>query len=173
VYEGMFSLREQEVKALERPYGPCQRELGTAQILIFAWRWRIGDSLHKCRTICRRAGAGNSGAFPCGKPINPLHLQIRQSIERWVLCACPSGRQAPGEKEYLWERGLAAPSQRRKPGALVGSIIRVTDVSGTENLRRPLRLSALEGAESRSMPQARKPADFLADKTFEGKVSGY
>ena len=107
VYEGMFRIGDAEVKELEQLMDRCQKDLEPLKSFTLPGGGRIGGFLHLCRTICRRAERevlALSRVEPIGEA--PLRYVNRLSdlffvLSRWV------GKQL-GEREYLWERGLAS-----------------------------------------------------------------
>jgi cob(I)alamin adenosyltransferase len=116
VYEGMFRIGDGEVRELEALMDECQKTLEPLKSFVLPGGGRIGGFLHQARTVCRRAEReilALSRVEPIGD--GPLRYVNRLSdaffvLGRWV------GRHA-GEREYLWERGLASHERRRHPGA--------------------------------------------------------
>jgi cob(I)alamin adenosyltransferase len=112
VYEGMFRVGDAEVAELERLMDDCQATLEPLMSFILPGGGRIGGFLHQARTVCRRAereilALSRVEAIGDG----PLRYTNRLSdaffvLSRWV------GKHL-GEKEYLWERGLASHERRR------------------------------------------------------------
>jgi cob(I)alamin adenosyltransferase len=111
-YEGMFHVGEAEVTALERLMDHCQKELAPLKSFTLPGGGRVNAFLHQARTVCRRAErelVAASRTEPIGEW--PLKYVNRLSdlffvLSRWVA-------KHLGEKEYLWERGLASHSRRR------------------------------------------------------------
>ncbi len=123
--EGMFRVGDAEVRGLEVLMDECQESLEPLKSFVLPGGGRISGFLHLARTVCRRAERevlALSRVEPIGE--GPLRYLNRLSdllfvLGRWV------GKHT-GEKEYLWERGLAgharreAARQERKPTAPPG-----------------------------------------------------
>ena len=114
-YEGMFRVGEREVRALEELMDRCQKDLAPLKSFILPGGGRIHGFLHQARTVCRRAER-EVLALSRVEPIGdwPLRYLNRLSdaffvVGRWV------GKHL-GEKEYLWERGLASHARTRGKG---------------------------------------------------------
>ena len=113
VYEGMFRVGPAEVDELERIMDRCQKDLAPLKSFILPGGGRVHGFLHLARTVCRRAEReilALSRVEPVGE--GPLKYVNRLSdalfvLGRWV------GKHG-GEKEYLWERGLASHARRRR-----------------------------------------------------------
>jgi cob(I)alamin adenosyltransferase len=114
VYEGMFRVGDAEVRELEELMDECQKTLEPLRSFVLPGGGRVSGFLHQARTVCRRAEReilALSRVEPIGEW--PLRYVNRLSdaffvLSRWV------GRHA-GEREYLWERGLASHERRRPP----------------------------------------------------------
>ncbi|MBI2215823.1 MAG: cob(I)yrinic acid a,c-diamide adenosyltransferase [Candidatus Rokubacteria bacterium] len=114
VYEGMFRVGDAEVRELEELMDACQKTLPPLKSFVLPGGGRVGGFLHQARTVCRRAEReilALSRVEPIGEW--PLRYINRLSdaffvLGRWV------GRHG-GEREYLWERGLASHERRRPP----------------------------------------------------------
>ncbi len=112
-YEGMFRVSAAEVTALERLMDHCQKDLEPLKSFTLPGGGRINAFLHQARTVCRRAERellAASRKEPLGEW--PLKYVNRLSdlffvLSRWVA-------KHLGEREYLWERGLAAHARRKK-----------------------------------------------------------
>ena len=112
-YAGMFRVGEGEVRALEALMDRCQKDLVPLKSFILPGGGRVHGFLHQARTVCRRAEReilALSRVEPIGEW--PLRYVNRLSdaffvLGRWV------GKRL-GEREYLWERGLAAHARPRK-----------------------------------------------------------
>ena len=112
-YDGMFRIGDAEVKELEELMDRCQKELEPLKSFILPGGGRIGGFLHQCRSVCRRAERevlALSRVEPIGEA--PLRYVNRLSdlffvLSRWV------GKHL-GEKEYLWERGLASHAGKKR-----------------------------------------------------------
>ena len=112
-YEGMYRVGEGEVKRLEGLIDECQKELGPLNSFVLPGGGRIGGYLHQCRTVCRRAER------------EILRLSRVEEISEWPLkyvnrlsdlffvLARWAGKRM-GEKEYLWQRGLAHSSKKQR-----------------------------------------------------------
>jgi len=112
-YEGMFRVGEAEVTALERLMDRCQKDLEPLKSFTLPGGGRINAFLHQARTVCRRAEREVlrlSRVEPIGEW--PLRYLNRLSDAFFVLGRWVARRM--GEKEYLWERGLAAHTRPRK-----------------------------------------------------------
>jgi cob(I)alamin adenosyltransferase len=111
-YEGMYRVGEAEVRELERLIDTCQKDLEPLKSFVLPGGGRIGAFLHQARTVCRRVEREIlrlSRVEPL--PGWPLKYVNRLSDLLFVLSRWVAKRL--GEREYLWERGLAA--HRRKP----------------------------------------------------------
>lgn len=113
VYEGMHRIGDAEVKELEALMDRCQKDLEPLKSFTLPGGGRIGGFLHQCRTVCRRAEreiVALSRVEPVGEGV--LRYVNRLSdlffvLSRWV------GKRL-GEKEYLWERGLASHTRKKR-----------------------------------------------------------
>ena len=111
VYEGMFRIGGDEVKALEHLMDECQQDLEPLNSFILPGGGRVSAFLHQCRTVCRRAERivlRLSRAEDVGP--GPLRYLNRLSdlffvLSRWIA-------KQSGEPEYLWERGLRGHERR-------------------------------------------------------------
>ena len=114
-YEGMFRVGEREVRELETLMDRCQKDLAPLKSFILPGGGRIHGFLHQARTVCRRAERevlALSRVEPIGE--GPLQYLNRLSDAFFVLGRW-AGKQL-GEKEYLWERGLASHARTREKG---------------------------------------------------------
>ena len=112
-YEGMFRMGASEVTALERLMDECQKELPPLKSFVLPGGGRVGGFLHQARTVCRRAERqilGLSRLEPIGEW--PLKYVNRLSDLLFVLSRW-AGKHL-GETEYLWERGLAAHTRKKR-----------------------------------------------------------
>jgi cob(I)alamin adenosyltransferase len=111
VYEGMFHVGDDDVKALELLMDQCQKDLEPLNSFILPGGGRVSAFLHQCRTVCRRAErivlrlSREEALGPA-----PLRYLNRLSdlffvLSRWIA-------KQSGEAEYLWERGLRAHERR-------------------------------------------------------------
>ncbi len=112
-YEGMYRVGAREVKELEELMDRCQEDLAPLKSFILPGGGRIHGFLHQARTVCRRAER-EVLALARVEPIGDWPLQYLNRLSdaffvlgRWV------GKQL-GEREYLWERGLASHTRRKK-----------------------------------------------------------
>ena len=113
VYEGMFRIGDADVKELGQLMDRCQKDLEPLKSFILPGGGRISGLLHLCRTVCRRAEReilALSRVEPIGEA--PLRYVNRLSdlffvLSRWV------GKHL-GEREYLWERGLASHARPKR-----------------------------------------------------------
>jgi len=111
-YEGMFRVGEAQVTALEQLMDRCQKDLEPLRSFTLPGGGRVNAFLHQARTVCRRAEREVlrlSRVEPIGEW--PLKYVNRLSdalfvLGRWVA-------RHGGEKEYLWERGLASHARAR------------------------------------------------------------
>jgi cob(I)alamin adenosyltransferase len=111
VYEGMFRIGADEVKALEHLMDECQQDLEPLNSFILPGGGRVSAFLHQCRTVCRRAERivlRLSREEDIGP--GPLRYLNRLSdlffvLSRWIA-------KQSGEPEYLWERGLRGHERR-------------------------------------------------------------
>ena len=112
-YEGMFKVGEAQVTALERLMDHCQKDLEPLKSFTLPGGGRINAFLHQARTVARRAER-EVLRLTRVEPVNEWALRYVNRLSdaffvlgRWV------GKHM-GEKEYLWERGLAAHGRPRK-----------------------------------------------------------
>ena len=115
-WEGMYRVEAEDVLRLERLIDECQKELEPLKSFVLPGGGRIGAALHQARTVCRRAEREVlrlGRAEPIGEW--PLRYVNRLSDLLFVLSRWVARRL--GEKEYLWERGLAAHRQPRARGS--------------------------------------------------------
>jgi cob(I)alamin adenosyltransferase len=109
--EGMFRVGQREVRELEQLIDRCQQTLEPLKSFVLPGGGRVGAVLHQARTVCRRAEREVlrlSRAEPIGH--GPLTYLNRLSDLLFVLSRWSARRL--GEREYLWERGLAAHRRR-------------------------------------------------------------
>ena len=112
-YEGMFTVGDDEVKALERLIDELQKDLTPLNSFILPGGGKVSGFLHQARTVCRRAER------------DILRLMREESISEWplkyvnrlsdllfVLSRWVSKNL--GEPEYLWERGLRGHDREKK-----------------------------------------------------------
>ena len=112
-YEGMYRVGEREVKRLEEIIDQCQKDLAPLKSFVLPGGGKIGGYLHQCRTVCRRAEreilrlsrVEQLSEWPL-KYVNRLS-DLFFVLSRWV------GKHT-GEREYLWQRGLAEKPRRKK-----------------------------------------------------------
>ncbi len=104
-YEGMFTVGDNEVKALERLIDELQKDLSPLNSFILPGGGKVSGFLHQARTVCRR-GERDILRLMREESISewPLKYVNRLSdllfvMSRWVS-------KNLGEPEYLWERGL-------------------------------------------------------------------
>lgn len=113
VYEGMFRVGDNEVKALERLMDECQKDLEPLNSFVLPGGGHVSALLHQCRTVCRRAERivvrltreEDIGPWPL-RYLNRLS-DLFFVLSRWVA-------KQLSEPEYLWERGLRAHERRAK-----------------------------------------------------------
>src|SRR5438067_13159395 len=113
VYEGMFRIGDAEVKELEQLMDRCQKDLEPLKSFTLPGGGRLNAFLHQARTVCRRAER-EVLALSRVEPINAWALRYVNRLSdaffvlgRWV------GKRM-GEKEYLWERGLASHARAKR-----------------------------------------------------------
>ncbi len=111
-YAGMFKVGEEQVRALEHLMDRCQKELAPLRSFTLPGGGRLNAFLHQARTVCRRAER-EVLALSRAEPLNEWALRYvnRLSDALFVLGRWVAKRM--GEKEYLWERGLASHARRR------------------------------------------------------------
>ena len=111
-YEGMYRVGETEVKELERLIDECQKALAPLKSFVLPGGGRVGAFLHQARTVCRRAER-EILRLSRVEPLSewPLKYVNRLSDLLFVLSRWVAKRL--GEREYLWERGLAAHLRKR------------------------------------------------------------
>lgn len=104
-HEGMFTVGDNEVKALERLIDELQKDLSPLNSFILPGGGKVSGFLHQARTVCRR-GERDILRLMREESISewPLKYVNRLSdllfvMSRWVS-------KNLGEPEYLWERGL-------------------------------------------------------------------
>jgi cob(I)alamin adenosyltransferase len=112
-YAGMFKVAEAQVTALERLMDDCQKDLEPLKSFTLPGGGRLNAFLHQARTVCRRAER-EILTLSRAEPINAWALRYVNRLSdlffvlgRWV------GKHM-GEKEYLWERGLASHARPRR-----------------------------------------------------------
>jgi cob(I)alamin adenosyltransferase len=113
VYDGMFRVTADDVKALERLMDDCQRDLEPLNSFILPGGGKVSAFLHQCRTVCRRAErivlrlgrAEDIGPWPL-RYLNRLS-DLFFVLSRWIA-------KHSGEPEYLWERGLRSHQRSAK-----------------------------------------------------------
>jgi cob(I)alamin adenosyltransferase len=119
IYEGMFRVSTDDVRALERIMDACQKDLQPLRSFVLPGGGRVSATLHMARTVCRRAEREilrlgreeDIGEFVL-QYVNRLS-DLLFVLARWI------GAQK-GEAELLWERGLrnqtrpAAAAKKRK-----------------------------------------------------------
>jgi cob(I)alamin adenosyltransferase len=111
-YPGMYRVDEGEVKALEQLIDDCQKDLAPLNSFILPGGGKVGAFLHQARTVCRRAEREiqrlsreeTIGQWPL-MYVNRLS-DLLFVLSRWVS-------KHLGESEYLWERGLRSPQERK------------------------------------------------------------
>src|SRR5262249_37413418 len=111
-YEGMFTVGETQVTALESLIDHCQKDLEPLKSFTLPGGGRVGGFLHQARTVCRR-GERRILALSRAEPMSPWPLKdvnrlsdLLFVLSRWV------GKHL-GETEYLWERGLERRPRKR------------------------------------------------------------
>lgn len=112
-YEGMFTVGDNEVKALERLIDELQKDLSPLNSFILPGGGKVSGFLHQARTVCRR-GERDILRLMREESISewPLKYVNRLSdllfvMSRWVS-------KNLGEPEYLWERGLRGHERGKK-----------------------------------------------------------
>jgi cob(I)alamin adenosyltransferase len=115
-YEGMFHVGPAQVTELEKLMDGCQKDLAPLKSFVLPGGGRVNAFLHQARTVCRRAErevlalsrAEAIGEWPL-RYVNRLS-DLLFVLSRWVA-------RHLGEKEYLWERGLASHGRPRRKRA--------------------------------------------------------
>ena len=110
---GMFRVGTAEVKVLEQCMDRCQKDLEPLKSFTLPGGGRLNAFLHQARTVCRRAER-EVLALSRVEPVNAWALRYVNRLSdaffvlgRWV------GKRM-GEKEYLWERGLASHARAKR-----------------------------------------------------------
>jgi cob(I)alamin adenosyltransferase len=112
-YEGMFTVGDNEVKALERLIDELQKDLSPLNSFILPGGGKVSGFLHQARTVCRRGERDilrlmreeSLSEWPL-KYVNRLS-DLLFVMSRWVS-------KNLGEPEYLWERGLRGHDREKK-----------------------------------------------------------
>lgn len=112
-YEGMFTVGDTEVKALEHLIDELQKDLTPLNSFILPGGGKVSGFLHQARTVCRRAERDilrlmreeSLSEWPL-KYVNRLS-DLLFVLSRWVS-------KNLGEPEYLWERGLRGHERGKK-----------------------------------------------------------
>ena len=113
VYEGMFRVAAEDVKALEHLMDECQKDLEPLNSFILPGGGKVSAFLHQCRTVCRRAERivvrlgreEDVGPWPL-RYLNRLS-DLFFVLSRWIA-------KHSGEPEHLWERGLRSHERTTK-----------------------------------------------------------
>ena len=112
-YEGMHKVGGAETRLLEQEMDRMQRALEPLKSFTLPGGGRINAFLHQARTVCRRAER-EVLKLSRAEPINEWALRYVNRLSdaffvlgRWV------GKRM-GEKEYLWERGLASHARPKR-----------------------------------------------------------
>jgi cob(I)alamin adenosyltransferase len=112
-YEGMHRVGETEVTALEKLMDRCQKDLKPLKSFVLPGGGRVGGFLHQARTVCRRAER-RVLALARVATISPWPLRYVNRLSDLLFVLSRWVGQRLGEKEYLWERGLAAHERARR-----------------------------------------------------------
>ncbi len=112
VYEGMHRVGEAEVKALETLMDQCQKDLLPLKSFILPGGGRVGGFLHQARTVCRRAER-QVLALSRVEPISAWTIAYVNRLSDLLFVLSRWVARKGGEKEYLWERGLASHARKR------------------------------------------------------------
>jgi len=112
VYEGMHRVGEAEVKALETLMDQCQKDLQPLKSFTLPGGGRVGGFLHQARTVCRRAER-QVLALSRVEPISPWTIAYVNRLSDLLFVLSRWVARKGGEKEYLWERGLASHARKR------------------------------------------------------------
>jgi cob(I)alamin adenosyltransferase len=112
----MFHVGAAQVTELEKLMDGCQKDLAPLKSFVLPGGGRVNAFLHQARTVCRRAErevlalsrAEAIGEWPL-RYVNRLS-DLLFVLSRWVA-------RHLGEKEYLWERGLASHGRPRRKRA--------------------------------------------------------
>jgi cob(I)alamin adenosyltransferase len=112
-YEGMHRVGETEVTALEKLMDRCQKDLKPLKSFVLPGGGRVGGFLHQARTVCRRAER-RVLALARVETISPWPLRYVNRLSDLLFVLSRWVGQRLGEKEYLWERGLAAHERARR-----------------------------------------------------------
>jgi cob(I)alamin adenosyltransferase len=112
-YEGMFRVREDEVKTLERLIDDLQKDLAPLNSFILPGGGKVGGFLHQARTVCRRAER-EIVRLSCAEELNPFLLQYVNRLSDLLFVLSRWVSKNLGEPEYLWERGLRGHERERR-----------------------------------------------------------
>jgi cob(I)alamin adenosyltransferase len=113
VYEGMHRVSEAQVTALEKLMDRCQKDLKPLKSFVLPGGGRVGGFLHQARTVCRRAER-RVLALSRVEPISPWPLKYVNRLSDLLFVLSRWVGQRLGEREYLWERGLASHVRSRR-----------------------------------------------------------
>ena len=112
-YEGMWRVGEKEVTALERLMDECQKELQPLKSFVLPGGGPVGGLLHQARTVCRRAER-RVLTLSRVEPIGPWPLKYVNRLSDLLFVLSRWAGKHLGESEYLWERGLAGHSRKKR-----------------------------------------------------------
>jgi len=113
IYEGMFRVDAEAVKALEQLMDECQKDLAPLNSFILPGGGRVSAFLHQCRTVCRRAERIVL-RLSREEAIGPLPLRYLNRLSDLFFVLARWAAKQSGEAEYLWERGLRGHDRRAK-----------------------------------------------------------
>ena len=113
VYEGMHRVSEAQVTALEKLMDRCQKDLKPLKSFVLPGGGRVGGFLHQARTVCRRAER-RVLALSRVETISPWPLKYVNRLSDLLFVLSRWVGQRLGEREYLWERGLASHDRSRR-----------------------------------------------------------
>jgi cob(I)alamin adenosyltransferase len=111
-YEGMFTVGETQVTALERLIDECQKDLQPLKSFTLPGGGRVGGFLHQARTVCRRAER-RILALSRVEALSPWPLKYVNRLSDLLFVLSRWVGKHLGETEYLWERGLETHARKR------------------------------------------------------------
>ena len=110
---GMYRVSDDEVKRLENLMDRCQKDLEPLKSFVLPGGGRIGAYLHQCRTVCRRAER-DILRLSRREAVNPTLLKYVNRLSDLFFVLARWISKQMGEREYLWQRGLAEKGKSKK-----------------------------------------------------------
>ena len=111
--EGMYQVGAEQIKKLEKLMDRCQADLEPLKSFILPGGGRIGAYLHQCRTVCRRAERDVLRLSRTEEINADVIKYINRLSDLFFILARWISKQM-GEREYLWQRGLAEKGKSKK-----------------------------------------------------------